>query len=139
MVKASSTSRRPETSSRQEGSRVTSWQFELDGKANDLRALTALAPFCNCTVQPGPDAYLWLGGARFDDIDTSEKAVEEAQKALNLLNGLARLENPKHSTIGLFKTLLKDGKMELFKPYDTPRRAGDTVQIWQSPALGQNL
>jgi hypothetical protein len=118
---------------------MTSWEFELDGKGNDLRALMSLAPACNCTVQPGPDGYLWLGGAKFDDVDTSEKALEEAQKALDLLNGLARLENPKHSTVGLFKTLLRDGRIEYFKPYDTLRRSGSTIQIWQPPALGAPL
>jgi hypothetical protein len=118
---------------------MTSWQFELDGEGNDLRALMPLAPACNCTVLPGSDAHLWLGGARFNDVDTSEKALEEAQKTLNFLNGVARLENPKHRTVGLFKTLRRDGRTEYFKPYDTPRRAGSIVQIYQSPALGAPL
>ena len=63
----------------------TSWLFELDGEASDLMALMSLASACNCTVRPGPDAELWLGGARFDGISTSEKGLEEARKTLGLL------------------------------------------------------
>ena len=73
--------------------RETSWLFELDGEASDVMALMPLASACNCTVRPGPDALLWLGGTRFDGISTTEKALEEAQKTLGLLNGLARLES----------------------------------------------
>jgi hypothetical protein len=76
----------------------TSWLFELDGEASDLMALMPLASACNCTVRPGPDAQLWLGGARFDGISTSEKGLEEARKTLGLLNGLARLESQTRST-----------------------------------------
>jgi hypothetical protein len=66
---------------------MTTWLFELDGEATNLMALMPIALACNCTVQPGPDAQLWLGGARFDGISTSEDALEEAQKTLDFMNG----------------------------------------------------
>ena len=104
--------------------------------ASDLKP----APACfNCTVRPGPDAQPWLGGARFDAISTSEESLEEAQNTLNVLNGLARLGSPQHRTVGLGKSLLRDGRMEYFKPYDTPRRAGSQVEMRQAPLPGAEL
>jgi hypothetical protein len=55
----------------------TSWLFELDCEASDLMALMPLASACNCTVRPGPDAQLWLGGSRFDGISTSERGLKK--------------------------------------------------------------
>jgi hypothetical protein len=117
---------------------MTSWQFELDGDGSDRVALMPLASVCNCTVQPGPGGQLWLGGARFDGIDASEESLEEAKKALNLLNGLARLESQKHRPIGLGSILLRDGAIQHHKPFDTPRR-GAQIEISQPPALGAEL
>ena len=117
----------------------TSWLFELDGEASDLMALMPLASACNCTVRPGPDAQLWLGGARFDGISTSEKGLEEARKTLGLLNGLARLENQKHGTVGLGNSFIRGGRMEYVKPPNGSRPARSRVQIYQPPVLGAEL
>jgi hypothetical protein len=118
----------------------TSWLFELDGEASDLMALMPLASACNCTVRPGPDAQLWLGGTRFDGISTTEKALEEAQKTLGLLNGLARLESQKHGTVGLGNTLFRDRRIEYVKPSPNwSRPARSRVEIYQPPVLGAEL
>jgi hypothetical protein len=93
-----------------------SWLIELDGEAAELMALTPIAPACNCTMRPGPDGQLWLGGARFDDMSTPEEALEEARKALGLLNGLARLENQKHRAVGLGETANRNGQRAFTKP-----------------------
>jgi hypothetical protein len=113
---------------------VISWLFELDGEASDLLALRQLASAYDCTIRPGPGDELWLGGARFDDIPTSEQALEEAKKALIRLNGLARLENQKHRTVGLGNEFLQDGRMQ----YDKPpyRSSSSTVSGLHFPASG---
>jgi hypothetical protein len=119
--------------------KTTSWQFELDGEASDLLALRQLASAYDCTIRPGPGDELWLGGARFDDISTSEQALEEAKKALIRLNGLARLENQKHRTVGLGNEFLQNGRMQYVKPPTGVRPLRSRVYISQPPVLGAEL
>ena len=53
---------------------------------------------------------LWLGGAKFDDIVSIEDARSEAQRALDVLSGLARLENRNHGTVGLVDAVLRGAR-----------------------------
>jgi hypothetical protein len=116
----------------------TDWLFELDGEAADLMALRPLATAFDCTVRPGPDTQLWLGGARFDGIVSIEDALAEAQRALDVLNGLARLESGKHGPVGLADAVLRDGRQERFsQPGKSPPRS--RVYISQPPVLGAEL
>ena len=75
---------------------------ELDGEVPELQALQSLAPTCDCAITPGPgDKFGWLSGTIIDDATTPQQARDEASKILVLLNGLARLENPKHHNVDL--------------------------------------
>jgi hypothetical protein len=75
---------------------------ELDGEVTELQALQSVAPTCDCAITPGPDdKFGWLSGTRIDDAATPQQARDEARKILVLLNGLARLENPKHHNVDL--------------------------------------
>jgi hypothetical protein len=116
--------------------KTTSWQFELDGEATDLLALRPLASACDCTIRPGPGDELWLSGARFDAISTSEEALQEAKKALLLLNGLARLENQRHGTVSLGNEFLQNGRKQYIKPPTGVRPLRSRVYISQPPVLG---
>lgn len=114
----------------------TDWLFELDGEAADLMTLRPLAPAFDCTVRPGPDAELWLGGAKFDGIVSIEDAQSEAQRALDVLNGLARLENRNHGTVGLADAVLRDGRQERFGQPGGSRPSRSRAYFYQSPVLG---
>jgi hypothetical protein len=70
--------------------------IELNGEALDIQRLESIAPACDCTVEPGPDAKLgWLGSAKFDGATTPEEAEEEAAKKLVLLNGAGATGKPR--------------------------------------------
>jgi hypothetical protein len=115
---------------------TVSWLFELDGEASDLLAMRPLASACDCTIRPGPGDELWLGGARFDNISTSEQALEEAKKALVRLNGLARLENQRHGTVSLGNEFFQNGRLQYVRPPTGTRPLRSRVYISQPPVLG---
>jgi hypothetical protein len=70
------------------------WLIELDGEYVDIERLRLLAAVCECTIKPGPDAKLWLGGRAFEGKTNREEVLENAEIAITRLNGLARLDNP---------------------------------------------
>ena len=111
--------------------------FELDGEAADLMTLRPLAPAFDCTVRPGPDAELWLGGAKFDGIVSIEDAQSEAQRALDVLNGLARLENRNHGTVAFspMRFYGMDVKSRFGQPGGS-RPSRSRAYFYQSPVLG---
>lgn len=112
------------------------WLFELDGEAVDKLALKPLASACNCVIRPGPDAKLWLGGAKFDNVTTTEQALEEARKTLVQLNGLARLENPQHRTVTLGNAFLQDQRLLHIDPCAQSRVLKSEVYEYTSPLTG---
>src|SRR5262249_1806147 len=109
------------------------WLFELDGEAVDKIAVKPLASACNCVIRPGPDAKLWLGGAKFDNVTTTEQALEEARKTLVQLNGLARLENPQHRTVTLGNAFLQDQRLLHIDPCAQSRVLKSEVYEYTSP------
>jgi hypothetical protein len=112
------------------------WRFELDGEASDKLALRPLASACNCTIRPGPDATPWLGGTKFDGMTTPEQALEDAKKTLDLLNGMARLENPQHRTVSLGNAYLQNQILHCLKPPARPRTSKSEVYEYTSPLTG---
>jgi hypothetical protein len=69
---------------------------------------------------------------------TPEQALPEATKALAVLNGLARLENPRHRIVELGDTYRHDGTVHHIRHPPRPRR-GSLVQEFQPPMLGPGL
>lgn len=121
--------------------------IELNGEALDIQRLESIAQACDCTIEPGPDAKLgWLGSAKFDDTTTPEKAEEEATRKLVLLNGLARIENPKHRNVGVGDAFFQGGRIHYYQTESdgtTPRKrkesAGSVIHVYQSPLLGERV
>ena len=112
------------------------WLFELDGEASDKLALRPLASACNCTIRPGPDAMLWLGGTKFDGMTTPEQALEDSKTTLVRLNGLARLDNPQHRTVSLGNAYLQNQILHYVKPPSRPRIPRSEVYEYSSPLTG---
>src|SRR6266567_7252105 len=112
------------------------WLFELDGEASGKLALRPLASACNCVIRPGPDATLWLGGAKFGGMTTPEQALEDAKKTLAHLNGLARLENWQHRTVNLGNAFLQDQRFHYIKPPTQPRIPKSEFYEYTSPLTG---
>jgi hypothetical protein len=118
--------------------------IELNGEAVDIQRLESVAPACDCTIEPGPDAKLgWLGSAKFDGATTLEAAEEEATKKLVLLNGLARLENPEHRNVGVGDAFFQNGRTHYYQTEPdgtTPRKrkepAGSDIHRYESPLTG---
>ena len=118
--------------------------IELNGEALDIQRLESVAPACDCTVEPGPDAKLgWLGSAKFGGATTPEEAEEEATKKLVLLNGLARLENPEHRNVGVGDAFFQNGRIHYYQTEPdgtTPRKrkepAGSVIHRYESPLTG---
>ena len=109
--------------------------IELDGHASDMQTLQSVAPTCNCAIEPGPDQKLgWLYSPKFDGVATPQEAQQEATRILVLLNGLARLKNPKHRNADLGDVLFRDGQLHYFRPPQSrPRR--ETIWISQPPGV----
>jgi hypothetical protein len=118
--------------------------IELNGEAVDIQRLEFIAPACDCTIEPGPDAKLsWLGSANFDGDGTPQEAEEEATKKLVLLNGLARLENPEHRNVGVGDAFFQNGRIHYYQTEPdgtTPRKrkepAGSVIHRHESPLTG---
>jgi hypothetical protein len=112
------------------------WLFELEGEASDKLALRPLAPACNCSVSPGPDARPWLGGARFADKTSSDQVLDDATRTLLRLNGLARLKNPDHRLVSLGNAYLQDRQFRYINPALRPIVVGSEVYEYTSPLTG---
>jgi len=109
---------------------------DLDGEVDDLRALEAVAPACDCTIGPGPgQKFGWLSGATLDAATTPQEARENARKLLVRLNGLARLQNPQHRNVDLANELWQNGSRHIASSQWRPR-SGSRMTIATSPLTG---
>jgi hypothetical protein len=111
-------------------------QMELYGEVADLEALHSVAAACGCTVEPGPDQKLWLGGDTFDRATTPEQALDEATKVLALLNGLARLENHNHRNVDAGDAFVQNGQLHRYKPRQSRPPLGTQLYVSASPLTG---
>src|SRR5262249_28909063 len=112
---------------------------DLDGGASELQALEAVAPACDCTIEPGPgQKFGWLGGSALDGAATPQQARQRASDKLVLLNGLARLHNPHHRNVGLASEVYQDGLLHRLAPQWRPRDVS-RMQISGSPLTGARI
>jgi|SRR5208337_1493341 len=106
---------------------------ELDGEVTELQALQSVAPACDCTITPGPgDQLCWLSGTKIDDAATPQQARDEASKILVLLNGIARLENPKHHNVDLADCVFQSKRLHHCAPHGWRSRARSQMFVYGS-------
>jgi len=109
---------------------------DLDGEVDDLRALEAVAPACDCTIGSGPgQKFGWLSGPMLDAAATPQQARDSARKLLVRLNGLARLQNHQHRNVDLANEVWQNGSRHIASSQWRPR-AGSRMTIASSPLTG---
>jgi hypothetical protein len=108
------------------------WKVDLRADTWEIEHLQQLAPCCDCRLPAAPDDQYCLGGPAFDQVTTAEEMLKQAEHALALLNGLARLERAEHRPAwlgeyiyrwrgGSYWERIPSGKPQVARPHSSSR------------------
>ena len=94
-------------SAEQPDPRQHSWWIRIEGARLDLEALQAEARAAGFEVVLDGEEAPYLRGAEFDDVAHDGEVMPAARRAVELLNGLARVRHPDHRPVAVSGTILK--------------------------------
>jgi hypothetical protein len=84
-----------------------SWRIRIEAERLDLMALQAEARAAGFEVVLDGEEAPYLRGAEFDDLAHDGEVMPAARRAVELLNGLARVRHPDHRPVEVSGTILK--------------------------------
>jgi hypothetical protein len=84
-----------------------SWWIRIEGARLDLEALQSEARTTGYEVVLDGEEAPYLRGAELDDLTHDSEVMPAARRAVELLNGLARVRHPDHRPVKVSGTMLK--------------------------------